>query len=76
MLVLDTALSVAAVNVATEIIKRVGFPNRYLPLVALVAGLAVGLGSSLNLEGAIAGILYAGTAIGVYRGTKVVVKGA
>jgi len=66
--------AVAAIMVITEAFKEV-VPNRYLPLVALFLGVAFGLLENKSLPGLIQGILYGGSAMGLYRGYKVAVKG-
>ena len=68
--------AVVAIMIVTELVKKVDIiPNRYLPLMVLVMGVVVGLGENLSLSGFIQGVMYAGTAMGLYRGAKVAVKG-
>jgi hypothetical protein len=65
---------VAIITIVTEVVKRAGFPNRFLPILALAIGMTLGYIVG-ELPGVLQGILWAGASMGLYRGSKVVIKG-
>lgn len=67
---------VAAVFVITEVVKRTKFvpePDRFMPLVALVVGFALGLPNGLSI---IESILIGASASGLYDFGKKTIVGA
>lgn len=60
--------AVVLVGIITEIIKRLGVPNKFLPLISIISGvLVVCFGSwGLSPELVFAGIVVGATASGVY----------
>lgn len=54
-----------------EVFKRLGVPVKYVPMIAVMIGLLLGLTiEGLNIEGALKGLAYGLSACGLYSGTK------
>lgn len=72
----DVAL-VGIIVAMVEVVKRVGLPDRFAPLVALVLGILLGIIYIPGdiAQGVIVGMAMGLTAVGLYSGTKNVVKG-
>ena len=72
----DTAILVALILGLTEIIKRVGCPTKFIPIVAIILGVIlnflgkwIGVASS---ELAIGGIMAGLMAMGLWSGSKAI----
>ena len=72
----DVALIPATMGLV-EVAKSAGLPSKYAPVVSLIIGMALGVGTSLdNLgKGVIVGIAIGLSASGLYSGTKALTKG-
>lgn len=64
---------VSAVMVVVEVVKRVGLQSRYLPLLALVLGVA----GTYLLGGldVLQGVAVGASAVGIFSGTRATVNG-
>ena len=75
-MVLDTAILVALILGLTEIIKRVGCPVKFVPIIAVILGVIlnflgkwIGVASSeLTIGGIMAGLM----AMGLWSGSKAI----
>lgn len=54
-----------------EVVKKAGLSTRYVPAVALLLGLIVGIAiDGVTVSAAITGLMYGLSACGLYSGTK------
>lgn len=70
----QSALLVALIMGIVEAVKRIGLENKYLPIVALVAGFGLNVGLKLvgvsASELIIGGLVASFTGMGIWSGTK------
>lgn len=72
---LDTTIIVAVIVGVTEIVKGVGLPSKYAPLIALGLGLTASFGTDgFTTVSAFTGLVYGLTASGLYSGAKALVR--
>lgn len=74
---IDIALLIAVVVALTELFKRLGTPNKYLPLISLAIGLLAGvfyLDYALK-EQVLYGVIIGLSASGLFDHTKIIRKG-
>lgn len=71
MIGIDDAALVAVITGLVELIKGVGFPKRFSPLLALLFGLAAGyFYVSPDAQGILQGIVMGLASVGLYSGPK------
>ncbi len=59
-----------------EVFKRLGVPVKYVPIIAVMLGLILGLTiEGLHIEGALKGLAYGLSACGLYSGAKASIEG-
>lgn len=67
--------AVALILALVEIVKKIGLPTRFAPVVALIIGVTLGIiAYGFTAQGVILGLAAGASAVGVYSGTKNVVK--
>jgi hypothetical protein len=67
--------AVAIITGLTEVIKRLGVPTKYIPLVAIVLGvLYAGFVLSWESQAIIGGIVAGLTSVGLYRSVQKIAK--
>ena len=74
--VYDVALVPITLGV-TEVVKGIGLPSRYAPLVSLGVGIVLGVATTPEnrLKGILTGMAVGLSASGLYSGTKALTKG-
>ena len=72
---IEPAIYVAMINIMCEIAKRSGLPTKFIPALSLLFGVIFGITQASNYaEGGMHGILFAGMALGIYRGAELTKK--
>ncbi|SMO55194.1 hypothetical protein [Melghirimyces algeriensis] len=73
----DDAMLIAVITGLVELFKDVGFPKRFAPLLALACGIAAGVfyvNPGDLTAGILSGIVMGLSAVGLYSGSKNMVK--
>lgn len=72
---IETVAIVAVVTALVQIIKGLGLPTNFAPLVAIFLGVTAALSfGSLSPESVFEGIVYGLSAMGLYSGTKATLR--
>ena len=62
------AIAIAVITGLTQVVKKLGVSTRYIPLVAVIIGIAYGLAFvSVDMQSALSGLVAGLTSVGMYR---------
>lgn len=72
---IESVAIIAVITALTEIIKNLGVPSTFAPVVAIFLGVTAALAfGGVSPETVFAGIVYGLSAMGLYSGSKTTIK--